>query len=206
MSAPALSEDSGPDDYLHMTARDGIETLSGTETAAARSDATSARYTSAVAEFGPALARIAAGYEFDPGLRQDLLQEMHLALWRSLKGFRGQCSLRTWVFRVAYNVGATWIRRETHSHVAELVGLEELERVAGEWDTERATDESVVLHRLATLIQRLKPIDRDVVLLWLEGLAAAEIGEVLGLSPANVAQKVHRSRELLRQQFHRSDS
>jgi RNA polymerase sigma-70 factor (ECF subfamily) len=158
-------------------------------------------YRQAIAEFGGALGRTAAGYEFDPHLRQDLLQEMHLALWRSLEHFRGQCSLRTWVFRVVCNVAASWIRREKRGRFLELVGLEELERIAGEWDPERASDESAVLARIESLVERLKPIDRDVVLLWLEGLSAAEIGEVLGLSAANVAQKIHRSREVLLHQF-----
>lgn len=41
----------------------------------------------------------------------------------------------------------------------------------------------------------------DVILLWLEGLEAADIGEVVGLSPDNVAQKVHRTRKVLQRQF-----
>ena len=57
------------------------------------------RYTLAVELLGGALARLAAGYEADSAERQDLLQNIHLQLWRSLKSFDGRCSLRTWAYR-----------------------------------------------------------------------------------------------------------
>ena len=53
-------------------------------------------YERAAAEFGAALGRLARGYEADPEKRRDLLQEVHLALWRSFEGFNARCSLRTW--------------------------------------------------------------------------------------------------------------
>ena len=51
-------------------------------------------------EYGAALARMAYAYEANPDLRRDLLQEIHLALWRSFRKFNGRCSLRTWIYRV----------------------------------------------------------------------------------------------------------
>ena len=53
-------------------------------------------YEEAAATFGAALGRLARAYEADPEKRRDLLQEIHLALWRSFEGFDGRCSLRTW--------------------------------------------------------------------------------------------------------------
>jgi RNA polymerase sigma-70 factor, ECF subfamily len=63
------------------------------------------RYEEASAAYGAALERLARAYEADPDRRRDLLQEIHIALWRSLEGFDGRCSLRTWVYRVAHNTG-----------------------------------------------------------------------------------------------------
>jgi D-alanyl-D-alanine-carboxypeptidase/D-alanyl-D-alanine-endopeptidase len=60
-----------------------------------------ARYEEATATYGPALERLARAYEPNPELRRDLLQEIHIALWRSLASFDGRCSLRTWIYRVA---------------------------------------------------------------------------------------------------------
>jgi RNA polymerase sigma-70 factor (ECF subfamily) len=53
-------------------------------------------YRETSATLGAAIERLARAYEADPESRQDLLQEIHLALWRSFAGFRNQCSLRTW--------------------------------------------------------------------------------------------------------------
>jgi len=62
-----------------------------------------ARYAEAARVFGGPLERLAAAYERDVDARRDLLQEIHVALWRSLGRYDGRCSLRTWVYRVAHN-------------------------------------------------------------------------------------------------------
>jgi RNA polymerase sigma-70 factor (ECF subfamily) len=61
-------------------------------------------YAEVAAEFGGALERLARAYEADSDRCRDLLQEIHVALWRSLARFDGRCSMRTWVYRVAHNV------------------------------------------------------------------------------------------------------
>jgi RNA polymerase sigma-70 factor, ECF subfamily len=69
------------------------------------------RYVRTATEFGAALERLARAYEVDPELRRDLLQDIHIALWQSLARFDGRCSERTWVYRVAHNIGASHVRR-----------------------------------------------------------------------------------------------
>src|SRR6476619_6241739 len=84
------------------------------------------RYDEASAAHGAALERLARAYEADPDRRRDLLQEIHIALWRSLAGFDGGCSLRTWVYRVAHNTATSQvIRRRTNAPT--LVSLDEVE-------------------------------------------------------------------------------
>src|SRR5437867_527387 len=85
-----------------------------------------ALYEEAVVGFGPALERLARGYESDPDKRRDLLQEIHVALWRSFKSFDNRCSLRTWVYRVAHNRGVSHIRRSVRKD-SETVSLDDLE-------------------------------------------------------------------------------
>jgi RNA polymerase sigma-70 factor (ECF subfamily) len=138
-----------------------------------------------------------AGYERDAAKRQELLQEVHVALWQSCAAFRGQCSLRTWVYRVAHNVGATHIQR--HMKVAErnYLGLDEAGSVASEDAGIEATERRIDLERVFVLIHQLPPLDREVMLLYLEDLDAAAIGEVTGLSARNVATKVHRIKAAL---------
>jgi RNA polymerase sigma-70 factor (ECF subfamily) len=83
-------------------------------------------YAEAAAAYGAALERLARAYEQDPDRRLDLLQEVHLALWRSFASFEGRYSLRTWVYRVAHNVAASQVSRRRR-RMPTLVGLDELE-------------------------------------------------------------------------------
>ena len=154
-------------------------------------------YQQAASEYGAALARLARGYEADPDKQRDLLQEIHISLWRSLEGFDGLCSLRTWVYRVAHNAATSYVIRQRRARPQMLVSLEEVEALPIEGETDR----QVALNQLTALIQRLKPTDRQVILAWLDGMDAAEIGELTGLSSGNVATKVHRIKSILVRDF-----
>ena len=157
-------------------------------------------YQQCAGEYGAALERLARAYEADADLRRDLLQEIHVALWRSLGGFDGRCSLRTWVYRVSHNVAASHVVHQRRARPQTLVGLEELENLP-DASSAQAADRSQTLDRLLGLIQRLKPLDRQVILAYLEGLDAASIGEITGLSPGNVATKIHRIKAVLARWF-----
>lgn len=151
------------------------------------------RYRALLADFGPAIARLCRAVERDPERRRDLEQEILLALWRALPSFRGDCSPRTWVYRVAHNVAATHAARGSRDRLARAVALEDLDLEALPVDADRA----LLLERVHALVERLRPGDRQVLLLWLEGLDTREIAEVTGLSPTHVTTKVHRARALL---------
>ena len=64
-------------------------------------------YAEAASIYGTALDRLARAYEPDPDKRRDLLQEIHVAVWRSFENFAGRCSLKTWVYRVAHNTATS---------------------------------------------------------------------------------------------------
>lgn len=68
-------------------------------------------YEQAIAAYGAALDRLAQCYEADAEKRQDLLQEIRLALWRSFEAFDSRCSFRTWIYRVAHNVAISHVMR-----------------------------------------------------------------------------------------------
>jgi RNA polymerase sigma-70 factor (ECF subfamily) len=159
------------------------------------------RYTLAAGEFGPALERLARAYEADPDQRRDLLQEVHLALWRSFTGFDGRCSVRTWTYRVAHNVGASHVLKRRRLRPERLTSLEEIAEAPDADNPETAAGERQVMSRLMALIQKLNPADRQVMLLYLEDLDAAAIGEITGLSPGAVAVKIHRLKDVLARRF-----
>jgi len=178
--------------------------VSAIETIPARASTQEDLYQDAVNTFGAALERLARAYEADPDLRRDLLQEIHIELWRSFGNFNGRCSTRTWVYRVAHNVGASHILRRRRTRTESLVGLEELDNLPAA-SSHEISDRSHALDRLLELIQRLNPLDRHVILSYLEGLDAAAIGEITGLSAGNVATKIHRIKNLLARRFQQGE-
>ena len=155
----------------------------------------------AAATYGAALDRLARAYEADPEKRRDLGQEIHFALWRSFAGWNAQCSLRTWVYRVAYNAATSHVIRQRRVNSRVLVSLEELEHLPDPSAVGSAADTGQALERLRGLIQLLKPQDRQVILSYLEGMDAAAIGEIVGLSSGNVATKIHRIKNILARWF-----
>ena len=158
-------------------------------------------YQEAAATYGAALDRLARAYEADPDKRRDLGQEIHLALWRSFAGWNGQCSLRTWIYRVAHNAATSHVIRQRRAKAHNLVSLEELEHLPDRCVDGSAADTRHALERLLGLIQSLKTLDRQVILSYLEGLDAASIGEITGLSQGNVATKIHRIKNILTRRF-----
>lgn len=169
---------------------------------AAGGDVTAAeRYEEATALYGAALERLARAYEPDPDRRLDLLQEIHIALWRSFAGFDGRCSLRTWVYRVAHNTATSHVIRRRAS-TPTFVSLDELASVPAEGSAEEDVDQQRLMERVLALIHALAPLDRQVILLYLEGMDASAIGDITGLSSGNVATKVHRIKKILSERFH----
>jgi RNA polymerase sigma-70 factor (ECF subfamily) len=162
-------------------------------------------YQKVAEEYGAALSRMVYAYEADPDLRRDLSQEIHLALWRSFGKFSGRCSLRTWIYRVAHNVATSHVTRQARSKRNALAfqTLEEAEAEAGDENVEITADRAQALARLFALIQRLNPLDRQVILAYLEDLDAESIAEITGLSAPNVWSKIHRIKDMLARQFHR---
>ena len=160
-----------------------------------------ARYLKAARAHGAMIERLARGYEADPELRRDLVQEIHAALWRSFAIFEGQCAEKSWVHRIAHNVGVTHMMTGKRRRKLLLVGLEQIDELPGADDPEVSAGARSLSDRLLATIHRLAPADRQVMLLYLEDLTAAEIGEVTGLSASAVAVRIHRIKALLAEPY-----
>lgn len=163
------------------------------------------QYVQAAKAFGPGLERLSKAYEADPDLRRDLLQDIHVALWRSFARFDQRCSLRTWVYRVAHNVGASHIVKR-RGRLSGLTTLDDLDLPAADPSPEEAVGAMQAHRRLMTIVQRLKPPDRQVMLLYLEDFEAVAIAEVTGLSPGAVATRIYRVKAFLSAAFAKEDS
>lgn len=158
-------------------------------------------YEEAVRTHGPALDRLSGAYEVDPEARRDLLQEIHLGLWRSLESFDARCSLRTWIYRVAHNVASSHVDADRRAKARQLISIDEVDLADNRIDAATVADRHLALERLIVLLRELKPVDRQLILLFLEGVDANEIAEVTGLSPGNVATKIHRIKNVLIRRF-----
>jgi RNA polymerase sigma-70 factor (ECF subfamily) len=168
------------------------------------SDLQDAQYLESTRLYSAALGRLARGYESEPTRRQDLLQDIHVALWQSFAQFDNRCSLRTWVYRVAHNTATKHMLRNKRIRLQEMHTLDDVAESVLQQD-DASVDHTDALQRMFNLIEQLKPVDRQVILLYLEEFNAQAIGEVMGLSAENIATKIHRIKKLLAAMFYAGD-
>ncbi len=131
-------------------------------------------------------------YAKDQDDLNDLFQEVVLNLWKSFPSYRGDSKLTTWVYRIAMNTCITFLRRsntrlQTIPMTADVASL-----VA---DEEGRTGQLQELYRL---INKLGKLERALILLWLEERSYQEMADILGISKANVAVKLLRTKEKLK--------
>jgi len=141
-----------------------------------------------MAAYAAPIRRLCAAYAESPADREDLFQDIFLAVWRALPGFRRQASVRTWLYRIAHNVALTRRTRDRHRQSRE-----------SPLDQETAAPTEMDFRRLALkrAIAAMAPGDRTLTLLWLEGLSATEIEDVTGIKAATVAVRLSRIRKRL---------
>jgi RNA polymerase sigma-70 factor (ECF subfamily) len=156
-----------------------------------------ARFAALAAEYGAAIQRVARGYEADEGRQQDLAQEILVALWTALPAFEGRSTIRTWVYRIAHNVAVSHVLRRRRDRLARAVPVDDDTMATVVRNAVREVEGRDAVHRLAAAVRALRPVDAQVILLYLEGLAHAEIADVTGLTPENAAVKVHRIKAAL---------
>jgi len=160
----------------------------------AKADDGEARVDRLLREFGPGLSRLAASYVDGAADRDDLLQEIMVAVWRALPTFRGDASERTFIYRVAMNRARSFRWRRYRR--AEVPVTETLA------DPQPAPDVATAVaderDRLTRAVRALPALLRDVALPYLEGLSTMEIADLLGISENNVRVRLTRARQQLR--------
>jgi RNA polymerase sigma factor (sigma-70 family) len=165
--------------------------------AEAQPESHSDRFCELFEQYQPALQRLVSAYVTNSADREDLLQEIAAGIWKSLPGFRGESSERTWIYRIAHNIairGASQVRsrssREPH--------------IEGSFDCaaggSSAEDQMLLDEKRRALMEAIREsplVERQIVTLHLEGLNAAEIKEVTGFSAGAVATRLTRIRQKL---------
>jgi RNA polymerase sigma-70 factor (ECF subfamily) len=144
---------------------------------------------------GPALMRLAGAYTNTAGDRDDLFQEIALAIWQALPNFRGESSERTFLFRIAHNRSVTYLANRRSSGICP----DDEEQVSDpRSDPERDFAKEQERQQLLRAVRRLPVLYRQVIMLALEGLSYGEIAEVLAVSESNVGARLNRARQMLR--------
>jgi RNA polymerase sigma-70 factor (ECF subfamily) len=154
-----------------------------------------------VQEHSALLGRVAATYEANFLLRQELLQEITLAVWQSLAKFKAQSSVKTYILRVAHNKAITHVtyqaklpKNESYCEVAEPA--------ANFADSaENQAHQQQQIHTLLNEIRKMPIQNRQVVTMSMEGLSYTEIADASGLSTSNVGVILNRVRTTLMEQI-----
>lgn len=137
--------------------------------------------------------------------RNDLRQEILLALWRAAPAFREGSAPSTFIYRVAHNAALLWLRGERR-HLRRVAAAPEIEWMSEPESARARSDTPARLELLYAALHTLPPLDRSLVLLSLDGLSYRDIADVHGISESNVGARLTRARQRLAQQLKLPDS
>jgi len=157
------------------------------------------RFESLLHEHRRIVFKVAGLYSRGAADRDDLVQEISAQLWRSFGSYAaGRAKFSTWLYRIALNVAISQARRWPEADRFEPLDAHHLETVGG---GEPIPEQDERLTALYAFIGQLDPLNRALILLYLEDRSYTEMAEILGLSETNVATKLGRIRQKLRGQM-----
>ncbi len=142
--------------------------------------------------------KIARTYAYDTDDRADLAQEIAAQLWRAYPRYDPERAFSTWMYRIALNVAISFVRNDRRRERQAVPLDEELHDLAGDGADHEREQHIRVLRRF---IAQLPPLDRALMLLYLEERSGREIAEVLGISESNVTTKLGRLKQRIRNEL-----
>ena len=141
--------------------------------------------------------KIAHGYARQAEDRDDLAQEIAAQLWHAWPSYDPSRSFSTWMYRVALNVAISHLRERSLRDQRDALPLDdEMPELASSDGSEHERDQHI--RQLHAFIQRQAPLDRALLMLYLDERPQREIADILGISESNVSTKIGR----LKQRIH----
>ena len=128
----------------------------------------------------------------------DLYQQVIINIWQSLKNFRGDSKISTWIYRIALNTCIDFNRAEGRRKKAYQEFSQNNPQMLSQQDVWDKIQKEKRLVELQIEINQLSVIDKLILSLYLEDQNSKDIAEVIGISEPNVRVKIHRIRESLR--------
>jgi RNA polymerase sigma factor (sigma-70 family) len=157
-------------------------------------------------EFGELLERhraivfkVAGTYCRHPEDRADLAQEIAAQLWRAWPGYDRARSFTTWMYRVALNVAIGFVRSDSQRRRHAVALDDDLHDVADDRAADPEREQQ--LRALQRFIGQQAPLDRALLLLYLEDRPQREIAEILGIGESNVSTKIGRLKQRIRNEL-----
>ena len=149
------------------------------------------QFTKMVKEYRKTIYTVCYFYSKDTEEVNDLYQEILINLWKGFEKFRGESSLKTWIWRVSLNTCNNQERKKKGS----------VQTIPLSIDIDLYNDDDVQSKQIQMLydrINRLDVFDRAIILLWLENMNYQDIADVVGISLSNVTTRLFRIKEQLK--------
>ena len=175
-----------------------METTGDETLHAVTGDATREAFVLLVDAHGGLVQKVARVYAWTAADRDDLVQDILAQAWRAFPSYDPARPFGTWLYRIALNVAISWLRRHAPRQRLTVPLDADLHDTGG---TPLDGDTAERLRALTAAIHELEPLDRALVLLYLDDQSHRDIAGVLGISESNVATKLHRLKRRLRERL-----
>jgi RNA polymerase sigma-70 factor (ECF subfamily) len=148
-------------------------------------------------EHAALLGRVAATYEANFHLRQELLQEISLAVWQALEKFEGDSSVKTYVLRVAHNRAITHVAYHAKQPRNESYCEVDTPQPSQQASSDVQFSQQQQIQTMLKEIRKMPIQTRQVVTMSMEGLSYDEIAAACGISSSNAGVILNRARQVL---------
>lgn len=149
------------------------------------------RFNAIVMEHNDMITRICFGYATDNNELQDLRQDTLLNIWQSLSSFKGNSSLRTWIYRITLNTCVSTIRKRKSGK--SLSFDDNLYSIIDESEERKR-----MIAEMHEGISKLSPVDKAIILMWLDEMSYDVIADVMGMPRNTIATRLKRAKEKLK--------
>lgn len=157
-------------------------------------DKTSTQFVELIDQHQRLILKVASVYCSESEAKRDLSQEIILQLWKAFPKYDPKYKFSTWAYRIALNVAISYYRaKSTRQRTKQDYGKQKNWMT---WETPNWEDEAI--EQLYRCIGQLKPLDRALIILYLDGHSGQEIAEIMGISGSNVSTRTHRIKQLLK--------
>jgi len=138
--------------------------------------------------------KIARAYSKTLHDKEDLINDILLELWKSFGRFKGDSKISTWIYRVALNTSMNYKRKRERDRLLFMNDLKQIENQS--WFTEQPDPSQYEI--LYQCINELNQLNKAIILLYLDGNPHDEISNIIGISKTNVATRISRIKEQIK--------